>query len=70
MITQIEVDGFKSLSNFKMTLNPGLNVLVAWLKNAKPYKMKLFSPSLSKFYEALSELGCRWLQQESLLFDK
>jgi predicted ATPase len=28
MITKIEVDGFKSLSNFKMTLNPGLNVLV------------------------------------------
>jgi len=28
MITQIEVDGYKSLSNFKMTLNPGLNVLV------------------------------------------
>ena len=28
MITRIEVDGFKSLSNFKMTLNPALNVLV------------------------------------------
>jgi predicted ATPase len=28
MITRIEVDGFKSLSKFKMTLNPALNVLV------------------------------------------
>ena len=28
MITQIEVDGFKSLSNFRMNLTPGLNVLV------------------------------------------
>src|ERR1022692_1065922 len=28
MITQIEVDGFKSLAGFKMILNPGLNVLV------------------------------------------
>lgn len=28
MITKIEVDGFKSLSNFKLKLKPGLNILV------------------------------------------
>ena len=43
---------------------------VEWLKNAKPYKMKDTSQSFLKFYEALSGLGCRWLQQESPLFDK
>ncbi|MGA2180944.1 MAG: DUF4276 family protein [Verrucomicrobiota bacterium] len=43
---------------------------VAWLKNAKPYKMKVCSPSFSRFYEQLSGLvNCRWLQQESPLFE-
>jgi hypothetical protein len=43
---------------------------VVWLKNAKPYNMKLSSQSFSKFYESMSGLGCRWLQQEAPLFDK
>jgi predicted ATPase len=28
VITSIKVDGFKTLSQFELTLNPGLNVLV------------------------------------------
>jgi hypothetical protein len=42
---------------------------VAWLKNAKPYKMKGASPSFARFVEASKGLSCRWLQQECPLFE-
>ncbi|MGL4956643.1 MAG: AAA family ATPase [Bacteroidales bacterium] len=48
MITKIEVDGFKSLSNFELQLNKGLNVLVGTNGAGKT--------NIIQFFEFLSQL--------------
>jgi len=35
MITAIKVDGFKTLSDFQLNLNPGLNILVGPNRSGK-----------------------------------
>lgn len=61
MITRIEVNGFKSLKNFELTLNSGLNILVGPNGSGKT-NIVLFFEFLSKLVsmsvsEAMTEMG-------------
>lgn len=61
MITRIEVDGFKSLSNFELQLNQGLNILVGPNGSGKT-NIILFFEFLSKLSQeqignAVSQIG-------------
>lgn len=55
MITSITVDGFRSLSSFKMTLRPGLNILVGPNGSGKT--------NVILFFEFLSRITTEPLQQ-------
>lgn len=61
MITKIEVNGFKSLKDFELTLNSGLNILVG-LNGSGKTNIVLFFEFLSKIVtipinEAITEMG-------------